>query len=81
MADGRKFEDGQSTPEGIMDIHKGVDQDVPREGIETPGDLFTGDWMTILNTAGTIRKNRQPRNRGRGVQCPHIRHFRGAPPV
>jgi hypothetical protein len=32
MADGPKFEDGQSTPEGIMDIHKGVDQDVPREG-------------------------------------------------
>jgi len=32
MADGPKFEDGQSRPEGIMDIHKGVDQDVPREG-------------------------------------------------
>jgi len=38
MADGPKFEDGQSTPEGIMDIHKGVDQDVPRQGIETPGE-------------------------------------------
>jgi len=38
MAKGPKDRDGESTTDELTEIHRGVDQEAPREGIETPGE-------------------------------------------
>ena len=38
MAKGPKDRDGESTTDELTEIHRGVDQEAPREGIEAPGE-------------------------------------------
>jgi len=38
MAKGPKDRDGESTTDELTEIHRGVDQEAPREGIETPAE-------------------------------------------
>ena len=60
MAKGPKDRDGESTTDELTEIHRGVDQEAPREGIETPGepiDRKPDDNAMVTQGVGTKGKH------------------------
>ena len=67
MAKGPKDRDGESTTDELTEIHRGVDQEAPREGLRPPANLSTENRTTVSSIAGTIQESRPPRNSRREV--------------